>query len=174
MAEIRGWNELMAKLSALTGPQIDEVSMKAAEKCAQANAAAAKQLAPTDSGELKGSIHFATEKNGPDGPVSICYTNSDHASFIEFGTGPIGAASGGNGSAVRINHAEGPWQHKSRSGKIFYTDYWVYFDKAKQQFFATRGQPARPFMYPAAKEVEKRAKSIQAAELRKYLKKLEG
>lgn len=175
--DVRGWDSLMAKMSRLTGPQIEAAAKDAALKCAMANEAAAKLLAPTDSGELKFSGIRATVEIQNGEAVGICFTSAEHAAFVEFGTGPVGQASGGNGSPVPVSYSLGPFKVKrgtGRPGEVAesYEDYWVYYDEARSQFFATKGQPAQPFMYPSAMEIREQAKSIQAAALRKFLKNL--
>ena len=62
---------------------------------------------------------------------------SPHGIYVEFGTGSVGAASGGNGSRARVSYTTRPG--------------WVYpvqgYDDT--EFYYTEGQPAKPFMYPA-------------------------
>lgn len=171
--DIKGFDELMAKIGSLTGTQMQELAENTAKSVALAQVHAAKLLAPvgkSGGGELRNSIHTAIEKS-PGGAVGICYTDSDHAAYVEFGTGPVGAASGGNGSDVKVTYSLGPWKHKSRTGKVFYTDYWIYRDE-NGRFHATRGQPAQPFMYPSAMAVKRQAADIQMAALKRYIKRL--
>jgi HK97 gp10 family phage protein len=171
--DIRGLDELMVKIGTLTGAQLRELAEKTLKSVALAQVHAAKLLVPvgqSGGGELRNSIHVSTEKSS-DGVVGLCYSDSDHAAFVEFGTGPVGAASGGNGSDVAVTYSMGPWKHKSRTGKVFYTDYWIYRDE-NGRFHATRGQPAQPFMYPSAMAVKRQAADIQMAVLKRYIKRL--
>lgn len=177
MSDIKGWESLMAKLDALGGSHLEEAAKESVLMLALATTAEAKFLAPKDSGELRGEIHEAVEVDGSQA-IGYSYTNSDHAPFIEFGTGPVGAESGGNGSDVPISYAMGPFLVKrgtGRPGEVVesYEDYWVYCDE-QGRFFATRGQPAKPFMYPAAKKVEKQAQKIMASAIKAYIAKATG
>lgn len=166
MSEIKGFDELMAKIDRLTGAEFEAVQEKGALSLAQAHAKAAKSLAPVDSGELRNSIHETVERE-PGAAIGITYTNSDHAAYVEFGTGPVGAETN---KQPGISHSMGPFKHVSRSGKVFYRDYWTYFDPVRQQFFSTRGQPAQPYMYPAAQIIRKQAGSILAQAAEKFFK----
>lgn len=178
MAEnIKGWTSLMAKLGAMGGTHLEEAAKESVLILALATTAAAKFLAPKDSGELRAEIHEAVEVEGSQA-IGYSYTNSDHAPFIEFGTGPVGAESGGNGSDVQVSYSLGPFKVKRGnfiSGQVVesWEDYWVYCDE-KGNFFATRGQPAKPFMYPAAKKVEKQAQKIMASAIKSYITKATG
>lgn len=173
---IKGWDSLMAKVSQLSGSQIEAAAKDSAYQCALATSGAAKQLAESDSGELRASIQTSiVVENGV--AIGLSFTNSDHAAFVEFGTGVPGMESGGNGSDVKVSYSLGPYKVKRgnfRSGQTVETweDYWVYYDEVKQQFYATRGQPAKPFMFPAAQAVKEQAGEIQAKALRSFLKSL--
>jgi len=177
MTAIKGWDSLMAKLDALGGSHLQEVAKESVLMLALATTAAAKMLVSVDSGELRGSIHEKVEVDGSQA-IGYSHTNSDHAAFVEFGTGPVGAESGGNGSDVQVSYSLGPFKVKrgtGRPGEVVesWGDYWVYCDE-KGNFFATRGQPAKPFMYPAAKEVEKQAQKIMTDAIKSYIAKATG
>lgn len=165
---VKGFDELMSKIDALSGAEMEALAERAVLKVAETHKKAAQNLAPVDSGELRGSIHETVERRHGEA-VGITYTNSDHAAYLEFGTGEVGAASGGNGSGVPVSYSLPPYKIK-RGGKEVMADYWVYFDEAKQQFFATRGQPAQPYMYPSAQDIRKQAGSIMAEAAKQWLK----
>jgi len=167
---IRGFDSLMAEINRLSGPQQDEAIGKVMRSVAASHQAAARLLAPVDSGELRGSIRYTVQKS-PTGVTAFVHTNSDHAAFVEFGTGPVGAASGGDGSGVKVNYAQGPWAHKSKTGKIYYTDYWVY-KGSDGKFHATRGMKPQPYLYPAAQAVKRKVPQLMARAFRRYIKKL--
>ena len=128
----------------------------------------AKNLCDVGSGETRNSIREEIDMSGSE-IRGYVYCNAEQAPFIEFGTGPVGEASGGNGSDAKITYGRGPWKIKRRGGKEVLADYWVYRNE-KGEFFATRGQPARPFLYPASQQGRRRAASI----MRKYLQKKAG
>jgi HK97 gp10 family phage protein len=126
---IKGLDSLMAKLNALGGN---------VEKAIKRGVVATTEKARADAqgmtkGTVRGSIRAKYEK---DGMVGVVYTNNPHAMYVEFGTGPVGAA----------NHAG-----TSPNVGVSYTlrKSWVYNKDGK--FYRTSGQPARPYMYPAAK-----------------------
>lgn len=178
MAElIKGWDSLMAKLSAMGGNHLQEAAVDAVTKLALATSAAAKMLITPDTGELRNSIRTDTEVDGSQA-ISYCYTNVEHAPYVEFGTGPIGAASGGNGSDVQVHYSLGPFlvrRGTGRPGEVVesYEDYWVYCDH-EGNFFATRGQPARPYMYPASQQVRKQAAEIMKKAVKAYIASTTG
>lgn len=169
MSEIKGFDALMAKIDAMSGEDFAVMQKQVVQKLAQATSKAAANLAPEDSGELRNSIHEDIREE-PGVVIGISYTNSDHAAFNEFGTGPVGAASGNQNPNVSVSHSMGPWKIK-RGDKEVMADYWVYFDEAKQSFFATRGMPARPFMYPAAQAVKGQSQKIMQQAARNFFKK---
>lgn len=110
-------------------------------------------------GSLKQSI-FADIYENDGSVIGECYTNNDHAIFVEFGTGPVGQA----------NHAGiSPDQNPvySQTGWMIPGD--AMEPEAAEQYglgiargkddeiigYYTNGQPAQPFMYPALKDNQK-------------------
>lgn len=137
-SSIRGMASLMAKLDKLGGN-----SQRALRYGVTATAEKARKdaqgMAPVDTTALRGSIRVKYEKNGL---VGIVYTNNDHATYVEFGTGPVGAANhAGISPNVPVTYTKRP--------------YWTYRLKktgadGKPVYIRTSGQPARPYLYPAA------------------------
>lgn len=78
-------------------------------------------------------------------------TSSPHSQFVEFGTGPVGADNhAGIAPNVPVVYSRGPWKHvNKKSGKVYYTKGWTYLDVSGKYHY-TMGQPARPYLYPAA------------------------
>lgn len=99
-------------------------------------------LAPVDIGELRQSIKTMSQKDGKT-VKGIVYTNKEYAPYVEFGTGPTGEAS--DHSDVSPNIAV---SYKQKG--------WSYQD-AEGNWHHTRGQPAQPFMYPAARDTKDQA-----------------
>lgn len=99
-------------------------------------------LAPVDTGELRQSIKTMSQKDGKT-VKGIVYTNKEYAPYVEFGTGPTGEAS--DHSDVSPNIAV---SYKQKG--------WSYQD-AEGNWHHTRGQPAQPFMYPAARDTKDQA-----------------
>lgn len=84
--------------------------------------------------------------------------DSDHAVFVEFGTGQKGA-----GAPYPYPLPEGvSWEYNQRG-----TDGWLYpADDGTWRY--TEGQPARPFMYPASKDITKIVPKIAREVFKKY------
>lgn len=99
-------------------------------------------LAPVDTGELRQSIKTMSQKDGKT-VKGILYTNKEYAPYVEFGTGPTGEAS--DHSDVSPNIAV---SYKQKG--------WSYQD-AEGNWHHTKGQPAQPFMYPAARDTKDQA-----------------
>jgi len=105
----------------------------------------AKLLAPVDTGQLRNSIQAETKQESGK-VVGRVYTNVEYAAYVEFGTGQRGEAS--------------PSPPKSPED-IYYRQDWA-------------GMEAQPYLYPAAKQNERKVPEIVAAELRKELRRLRG
>lgn len=103
------------------------------------------------SGELYESV--GTRQNDTE---AIVYVHSDHAIFVEFGTGPVG-----KGGTQHPQTADPNPYVVGGTGK----DHWTYFDEVAGEFRTTSGMQARPFMYMAmsrikAKQIYKIAKEV--------------
>jgi HK97 gp10 family phage protein len=168
--------ELNKKLDAIAGGA-DAVIRLTVEQTAIQTAADARMLAPepTESrnkimtsqamngkgvgGGLRESI--TTQVEGSGGEITgkvIC--NAPHGAYVEFGTGPEGAANhSGISPEVHVTYTTKFYVKTGRNaGKSWGIDpktgmpFWVYTPDAGKTFVRTSGQPARPFMYPAAKQ----------------------
>jgi HK97 gp10 family phage protein len=95
-------------------------------------AGAAKKLAP---GKTLRRITTKVERE-PDGSLlGTVGTNVAYAAYVEFGTGPVGAAAAKNlPPGVSVSYR---------------ADGWTYRDPKTGKFFHTNGQPPNPFLYPA-------------------------
>ena len=143
--QIKGLDSLLKKLNSLGG-DVETTVKKSMSKNIKLVKGEAKMLAPVDTGDLRKSIYSRTESN-KSRVRGIVYTNSDHAGYMEFGTGQKGAAS--------------PSPPKDPDARISYKEDWV-------------GVPAQPYMYPALKNNEKQVikniKSDIKAAIRKVAK----
>ncbi len=110
--------------------------------------AQAKETASVATSELRQKITRNVYR-GFGGIEAHVKAYAKHAPYVEFGTGPNGKVSGGKGSAYR-------------------TTGWTYFDG--KNFVHTRGQPARPFLYPALKENESKIAGDIAKAIKKALR----
>lgn len=122
----------------------------------------AKRLCPKDTGELRNSIRAEVSElySSAVGKVS---TNKEYAVYVEMGTGPVGKASGGNGSGKAVSYRTGGWFVPLKRGAVMIKDTEV--ERASKGFW-TYGQPARPYLYPAFKA--NKAKVVAA--IRKAIK----
>lgn len=106
----------------------------------------AKRRVPVDTGELKNSIYHEV-RQAEGGMIGVVETQNDHAHYVEFGTGPVGASS---------DHSKAsPYVPLVYSGR----ENWHYQDK-EGNWWTTSGQPAQPFMYPALKDNEEKVIEI--------------
>lgn len=113
--------------------------------------ARAKNLAPEDLGQLRNSITSRVDRQGNEIDAAVI-AGAGHAVYVEMGTGPRGQASDKREAAP--------------VGATYTTHGWVYRDPKTGNFYYTEGQPAKPFLYPAYKQVsvkEKVAASVNDA-----------
>jgi hypothetical protein len=111
-------------------------------------------------GELIESIHseYVSSKNG--GAIFAIVADSDHAIYVEMGTGMIGAEKPYHGK-LPVMYAQGKYGKANfeKTGKY----YWFYQGDDGNWYY-TEGMPSRPFMYETSldlyKIVEKTAKEI--------------
>lgn len=90
--EIRGSQKLLRKFQNMT-PNVERGLTDGLNRAAQLVNRRAKMLAPIDTGDLRGKIHAeSAQKNGDEISASVI-ASSDHAVFVEFGTGVRGAGS---------------------------------------------------------------------------------
>ena len=108
------------------------------------------------SGELLSGVsgYFSPTLN-----TGFVRVTSDHAAFVEFGTGVVGQANphknGEYLSKASWGYATGSKIFTTKDGKTG----WIYpTDDGGFRF--TEGMPSRPFMYETAKELESRYKQI--------------
>lgn len=119
--------------------------------------AAAKRLAPVDAGRLRNSITVETQTDAESVSAAVG-TNVKYAPFIEFGTGPVGAASKKDlppGASVQYTPKR----------------FWVYKDEKKGGFRISKGSPAKPFLYPAFGKIEPDIEKYVAEEIMKEMNK---
>ena len=140
---IIGIESLLKKLEKMGG-NVDKVMVKIIGKQTKLVQGEAKLLSePADTGDLRNSIKSNVKKSN-NGVVGTVSTNSDHSACIEFGTGQKGIKS--------------PSPPKY-DGNISYTAEWS-------------GMPARPYLYPALKNNEKKIlKNIQE-DIKEEIKKV--
>ena len=134
-----GLDSLLKKLNKLGG-NTEEVLFQSMQKQGELIKGDAKELCPVDLDDLRQSI--SRETNRDSGKiVSKIYTNSDHAAYVEFGTGQVGQNT--------------PVANKYPGSLSYKQDKWlVNIPDVGPRYI--EGQPAQPFLYPALKNNEER------------------
>ena len=102
-------------------------------------------------GELIESIHSEYKGSQKGCEVFAVVADSDHAAFVEFGTGPIGAESPypyDLPDGVTWEYASGKTIRQLADGR-----YGWFYPKDGQWYF-TEGMPARPFMFETSLELQ--------------------
>ena len=125
---------------------------EAAEDAMQTMKADAIKNCPVDTGELRGSIQTKVEI--VDGNLEArLYSPLDYAVYVEMGTGPVGEANHADAAPVPVTYRATGWTYHDEDG-----------------FHYTRGQPARPFLYPAFKANKQVVLGKIMAAIRKKIK----
>ena len=101
-------------------------------------------------GELLSSIHKRQVSSGKGTAVFFVVTDSDHAAFVEFGTGQMGQE-----MPYPYPLPEGvTWDYNT--GKTIFEvspgQYGWFYERDGQWYF-TQGMPSRPFMYETTMEL---------------------
>lgn len=128
-----------------------------AEKLAEKGVEIARlQLADLDAiftTELISSVHAEYKGSIKGGGIWAVVAGTDHAMFVEFGTGIVGKRSPYPGKlpeSIDWQYASGKTIRQLADGRYG----WFYKDDDGQWWF-TEGMPSRPFMYYTAQELEK-------------------
>lgn len=103
--------------------------------------------------ELISSIHSEYIGSQKGGGIWAVVVGTDHAMFVEFGTGIVGKQSPYPGrlpDGVTWNYASGKTIRQLADGRYG----WFYQDDDGQWWF-TEGMPSRPFMYYTSLELKK-------------------
>lgn len=132
-----GLDSLLKKLNKLGG-NVEETLYKSIQKQGEFVKGEAKLLCPVDTGDLRQSIKKQT-KRYKGKIVSKIYTNSDHATYVEFGTGKVGEMTNKN-TKVNVSYKQDKWLANIPD----VGPRWV------------EGQPAQPYLYPALKNNEEK------------------
>lgn len=154
---IQGLDKLMKKYGTLQ-TVADQSVKKAVAQSIKTVQASAVLLCPVNDGELRQSIRTKVGIQD-DKVVGSVYTNKEHGAYVEFGTGPKGAADHSGISPVATPaYSQSPWWiHESQIDKETAERYHMFALETKDGiFYQTSGQAAQPFMYPALKNNEER------------------
>lgn len=118
--------------------------------------AAAKPLAPADSGDLRQNIQVTVTKD-VGAIVAHIGTRLEYALYVELGTGPRGAAdhSGISPDISPTYSTSSWWIHESQVPAGTAEKYhWTTITTKQGKFYKCDGQPAQPYLYPALKDNE--------------------
>ena len=139
------FSNLIRKLSALDNQACQEVAVTAVKQAGVMVQSQARLLISSDTGALARSVKVKNEVKENKATATV-YTNSAYAPYYEFGTGPNGEANHQTGwmipaDAMTVDKAE------MYGFKVAYKD-------GEVIGYYTKGQMARPFMYPALHDQE--------------------
>ncbi len=170
---VRGAESLNKKLSMLQNP--NEAVQRAIGKEIRRVRNTAVLLCPVNHGELRQSIRTEVKQEAK-GIRGVCYTNNEHAAYVEFGTGPNGEASHeGISPNVQPTYTQHGWWFPGddvppADGDLYH------WPKSESEdghvFYYTNGQAAQPFMYPALKMNENIIKANLSTALKAEIKKV--
>lgn len=166
---IVGEKKWIAELDKLSGVNL-ETGVKEAISHVQG---AAKKLCRVNHGELRESIHVDMEYEGVV-CRGVCYTNKSYAPYVEFGTGPNGQAShDGVSPDVPVAYNQKGWMIPGNAMSLRDAEkYGLGVVEGKDGApigYLTKGQAARPFLYPALKNNEKEVDQIISEAVRRQL-----
>lgn len=104
-------------------------------------------------GELFNSFYYEPKLVSKDKVVFVMANGSEHAIYVEMGTGLIGAENPYIGNLPAV-YAQGKHIRKTADGKY----YWFYYRDG--QWYYTEGMPSRPFMWLASTEMQYKVAKI--------------
>ena len=151
MTEIRNIDKLLSKLNRIGG-NYKGILVKSLDKNIKMVQAQAKILCPVDYGDLRNSIKAEVQEENT-GIVAKVYTNSDHAAYVEFGTGIVGENT------------------NKQEGISFKQEKWfaIIPDVGPRWI---EGQPAQPFLYPSLKDNEESVIKNIKADIRQEIRRI--
>lgn len=148
----KDFNELLKKLHELDNNVGKEVAMRAVKQGGMIVQSQAKLLITSDSGSLARSVRVKNEVKD-DVISSTVYTKSPYAPYYEFGTGPNGQANhDGISPRVTPRYSQRGWMIPAdamNEQKARDYGFGIAMKDGKVIGYYTKGQMARPFMYPA-------------------------
>lgn len=171
-------NRLMSKLKSLGGDS-ESIFENSVEKVGKAIERYAKDYCP-ESGlsddTLRDSIHFEMVKKDGSKTKGRVVTNHEYASYVEFGTGPIGASSGGVASklAGKISYKSDGWYIPASEIEPAVAEQYHFklVTIGGVDFYYSKGQAAQPYLYPAVVGKEKNLGNIIRYQIRKEIKRI--
>jgi len=176
--EFRGADRLMSKIRAIPKVMEDAVFEATFDIVDETVARASSRLQSSikyGSGELSGSPKQEVVIDGKGKVIGRVWSDKIEALFREFGTGPVGAESPKDlPPGVNPVYSTERWFIPTHKTPVdLETVYGIPRVTIKgQDFFMTRGQPARPWLYPSMKEVIEMANDIYKDRVQEGLRKI--
>ena len=151
------FSNLIRKLSALDSQTYQEVAVTAVKQAGVMVQSQARLLISSDTEALARSVRVKNEVK--EGIVSsTVYTNSKYAPYYEFGTGPNGEANHqGISPKVSPRYKQTGWMIPADAMPVDKAEgygFKIIYKNGDVIGYGTRGQMARPFMYPALHDQE--------------------
>ena len=176
--EIKGMESLRRKLKAT--PKVLEDAMwdatfEISELIKQAAELRLASSVKYGNGELMGSLKNEAVINAQGKIVGRVWSDKEQAIYREFGTGPVGQESQKDiPEGVTPVYSTSAWFIPVEKVDV---DLEAVYGIPRitiqdREFYVTRGQPARPFLYPSLKEIVEQAPDIYKTHVQKRLKEL--
>lgn len=130
--------------------KLEELTRELSERGVEIAKANVTKLDAIFTGELRDSLDARQEEYRYGRVIYIIVTDSEHAAFVEFGTGQLGMER----SYLHQFPTGVKWDYNTGS-KIFEFapgNYGWFYERDGQWYF-TQGMPSRPFMYETAMEL---------------------
>ncbi|HFE9852470.1 HK97 gp10 family phage protein [Enterococcus sp. DIV1420a] len=173
---IKGLDRLRTKIKAMP-KAISEAAFNATEETAELVQGRAVQNVQRSIKNGSGSLSSSIKKDAvmtDSKSVAHVWTDKKQGLYRELGTGPVGEASQKDlPPAVIPVYSQGPWFIPAKDAPDLEALYGMLRISIKGvDFFLTRGQPARPWLYPALKEGMAEAPDIFTEKINLKLKEL--
>lgn len=171
----KDFNNLIKKLSEIDSEAGQEVAMRAVKQAGAMVQSQAKLLITGDTGALARSVRVKNEVK-EDNITSTVYTNSKYAPYYEFGTGPNGEANHqGISPNVSPRYRQTGWMIPADAMTVDKAEAYgfrVAYKNGDVIGYYTKGQMARPFMYPALHDQEDKIMKNTERLFKKKLKEI--
>jgi HK97 gp10 family phage protein len=169
------FNNLINKLSKMDTKISQEVATTAVKQAGVMVQSQARLLISSDSGSLARSIKIKNEIDEKKAKSSV-YTNSGHGPYYELGTGPNGEANHqGISPNVSPRYRQTGWMIPADAMTVDKAESYgfrVAYKNGDVIGYYTRGQMARPFMYPALHDQEDKIMKNTERLFKKKLKEI--
>ena len=170
-------DKLISKLKTMEESMHTDIILTAVKKSDLMIQESARTLVPFRHGGLSRSILIKETVDKTQGKVTgTVYTNLDYAQYVEFGTGPVGQENhDGISPHVTPRYSQKGWMIPAQHIDASDADYYGFKPAIKNGEiigYYTKGQAAKPFLYPAIKDNEKHVKRVMRTYVSKKLKEI--